>query len=64
MYVSSWHICFHSNVFSKQMKVIIPFGEIDEIRRSQHAFINPAITIILRVGAGGHGVPPLGNPDG
>ncbi|XP_019182362.1 PREDICTED: BAG-associated GRAM protein 1-like isoform X2 [Ipomoea nil] len=45
-------------------EVIIPFGEIDEIRRSQHAFINPAITIILRVGAGGHGVPPLGNPDG
>lgn len=35
-----------------------------QIRRSQHAFINPAITIILRVGAGGHGVPPLGNPDG
>ncbi|CAH9117192.1 unnamed protein product [Cuscuta europaea] len=64
MYVSSWHICFHSNIFSKQMKVVIPFGEIDEIRRSQHAFINPAITIILRVGAGGHGVPPLGNPDG
>ncbi|KAL8048936.1 hypothetical protein ABFX02_07G100400 [Erythranthe guttata] len=64
MYVSAWHICFHSNVFSKQMKVIIPFGDIDEIRRSQHAFINPAITIILRMGAGGHGVPPLGNPDG
>ncbi|BBN70154.1 C2 domain-containing protein / GRAM domain-containing protein [Prunus dulcis] len=60
MYVSAWHICFHSNVFSKQMKVIIPFGDIDEIRRSQHAFINPAITIILRMGAGGHGVPPLG----
>ncbi|GER40453.1 C2 domain-containing family protein [Striga asiatica] len=64
MYVSTWHICFHSNVFSKQMKVIIPFGDIDEIRKSQHAFINPAITIILRMGAGGHGVPPLGNPDG
>ncbi|KAB2600266.1 C2 and GRAM domain-containing protein [Pyrus ussuriensis x Pyrus communis] len=64
MYVSTWHICFHSNVFSKQMKVIIPFGDIDEIRRSQHAFINPAITIILRMGAGGHGVPPLGSPDG
>ncbi|KAI5351378.1 PREDICTED: BAG-associated GRAM 1 [Prunus dulcis] len=64
MYVSAWHICFHSNVFSKQMKVIIPFGDIDEIRRSQHAFINPAITIILRMGAGGHGVPPLGSPDG
>ncbi|KAK4349324.1 hypothetical protein RND71_032079 [Anisodus tanguticus] len=63
MYVSSWHICFHSNVFSKQMKVVIPLGDIDEIRRSQHAFINPAITIILRTGAGGHGVPPLGNPD-
>ncbi|XP_016691159.1 BAG-associated GRAM protein 1-like [Gossypium hirsutum] len=57
MYVSAWHICFHSNVFSKQMKVVIPFGDIDEIRRSQHAFINPAITIILRMGAGGHGVP-------
>ncbi|GFQ04340.1 c2 and gram domain-containing protein at5g50170 [Phtheirospermum japonicum] len=64
IYASAWHICFHSNVFSKQMKVIIPFGDIDEIRKSQHAFINPAITIILRMGAGGHGVPPLGNPDG
>ncbi|KZV48473.1 hypothetical protein F511_18279 [Dorcoceras hygrometricum] len=99
MYVSTWHICFHSNVFSKQMKVIIPFGDIDEvhnflfpcytriffmlmsvdkkcemmelfvcvpsqIKRSQHALINPAITIILQTGAGGHGVPPLGSPDG
>ncbi|KAL8104448.1 BAG-associated GRAM protein 1 isoform X1 [Apium graveolens] len=64
LYVSAWHICFHSNVFSKQMKVIIPIGDIDEIRRSQHALINPAITIILRMGAGGHGVPPLGSPDG
>ncbi|KAJ8774837.1 hypothetical protein K2173_017283 [Erythroxylum novogranatense] len=64
MYVSTWHICFHSNVFSKQIKVVIPFGDIDEIRRSQHAFINPAVTIILRMGAGGHGVPPLGSPDG
>ncbi|GKV29253.1 hypothetical protein SLEP1_g38192 [Rubroshorea leprosula] len=64
MYVSAWHICFHSNVFSKQMKVVIPFRDIDEICRSQHAFINPAITIILRMGAGGHGVPPLGSSDG
>nr|XP_043609764.1 BAG-associated GRAM protein 1 isoform X2 [Erigeron canadensis] len=64
MYVSAWHICFHSNIFSKQMKVIIPFGDIDEIRRSQHAVINPAITIVLRMGAGGHGVPPLRSPDG
>ncbi|OAY37788.1 BAG-associated GRAM protein 1 isoform X3 [Manihot esculenta] len=64
MYVSAWHICFHSNIFSKQMKVIVPLGDIDEIRRSQHAFINPAITIVLRMGAGGHGVPPLGSPDG
>ncbi|CAG7865991.1 unnamed protein product [Brassica rapa] len=64
IYVSAWHICFHSNVFSKQMKVVVPLGDIDEIRRSQHAVINPAITIILRMGAGGHGVPPLGTPDG
>ncbi|XP_068665846.1 BAG-associated GRAM protein 1 isoform X2 [Aristolochia californica] len=64
MYVSAWHICFHSNVFSKQMKVVIPFEDIHEIKRSQHAFINPAITIILRMGCGGHGVPPLGSPDG
>ncbi|KAJ0787697.1 putative BAG-associated GRAM protein [Helianthus annuus] len=64
MYLSAWHICFHSNVFSKQIKVIIPLGDIDEIRRSQHAVINPAITIVLRMGAGGHGVPPLGSPDG
>ncbi|XP_022972086.1 BAG-associated GRAM protein 1 [Cucurbita maxima] len=64
MYVSAWHICFHSNIFSKQMKVIIPLEDIDEVRRTQHAFINPAVTIILRMGAGGHGVPPLGSPDG
>ncbi|MFS7988804.1 putative C2 domain, GRAM domain, PH-like domain superfamily, VASt domain, C2 domain superfamily [Helianthus anomalus] len=64
MYVSAWHICFHSNVFSKQMKVIIPFGDIDEIRRSQHAVINPAVTIVLRLGAGGHGAPPLRSQDG
>ncbi|PKA61566.1 C2 and GRAM domain-containing protein [Apostasia shenzhenica] len=64
MYVSAWHVCFHSNVFSKQIKVIIPFGDIHEIKRSQHAYINPAITIILRMGSGGHGVPPLGSPDG
>ncbi|KAG0475961.1 hypothetical protein HPP92_012802 [Vanilla planifolia] len=64
MYVSAWHVCFHSNVFSKQIKVTIPIGDIHEIKRSQHAYINPAITIILRMGSGGHGVPPLGSPDG
>ncbi|KAJ4843732.1 hypothetical protein Tsubulata_031476 [Turnera subulata] len=40
------------------------FSLFMQIRRSQHAFINPSITIILRMGAGGHGVPPLGSPDG
>ncbi|KAL6573443.1 hypothetical protein OROHE_001902 [Orobanche hederae] len=66
IYMSAWHICFHSNLFSKKLKlkVIIPFGDIDEMKRSQHALINPAITIILRAGAVGHGVPPLGNADG
>lgn len=64
MYVSAWRICFHSNVFSKQMKVILPFEDIEEIKKSQHAFINPSITIILRVGAGGQGVPPLASTDG
>uniref|UniRef100_A0A0D9XFP2 C2 domain-containing protein n=1 Tax=Leersia perrieri TaxID=77586 RepID=A0A0D9XFP2_9ORYZ len=44
--------------------VMLPLRDIDEIRRSQHAVINPAITIFLRMGAGGHGVPPLGSPDG
>lgn len=44
--------------------MVIPFGDIDEIKRSQHALINPAITIILRMGAGGHGAPPLGSRDG
>ncbi|KAJ8493950.1 hypothetical protein OPV22_015671 [Ensete ventricosum] len=64
MYVSAWHICFHSNVFSKQMKVAIPFGDIYVIKRSLHACINPAITIVLQMGSGGHGVPPLKGPDG
>nr|CAB3457598.1 unnamed protein product [Digitaria exilis] len=45
-------------------EVVIPLRDIDEIRRSQHAVINPAITIFLRMGAGGFGVPPLGCPDG
>eukprot|EP00850_Spirogloea_muscicola_P014207 SM000100S09434 [mRNA] locus=s100:355413:361421:- [translate_table: standard] len=36
----------------------------DEMRRSQHAMINPSVTLILRAGAGGHGVPPLASPDG
>ncbi|KAJ7548264.1 hypothetical protein O6H91_07G005000 [Diphasiastrum complanatum] len=64
MYVSSWHICFHSNVFSKQLKVVLPYEYIEEIKKSQHALINPAITIILRAGSGGIGVPPLASSDG
>ncbi|KAG6582013.1 BAG-associated GRAM protein 1, partial [Cucurbita argyrosperma subsp. sororia] len=64
IYVSSRHICFHSNILSKQIKVVIPLGDIDEIRGTQHAFINPAVTIVLRMGADGHGVPLLGSPDG
>ncbi|KAK8982872.1 hypothetical protein V6N11_054857 [Hibiscus sabdariffa] len=54
----------HLRDHSCTMVVLVPFGDIDEIRKSQHAFINPAITIILRMGAGGHGVPPLGSSDG
>ncbi|KAL6634009.1 hypothetical protein ACP70R_026680 [Stipagrostis hirtigluma subsp. patula] len=57
MYISQWHLCFHSNVFSKQLNVIIPLQDIDEIKRSQHSLINPAITIFLHAGAGGHGAP-------
>ncbi|OEL34707.1 BAG-associated GRAM protein 1 [Dichanthelium oligosanthes] len=57
MYISQWHLCFHSNVFSKQLTVIIPLQDIDEIKRSQHSLINPAITIFLNAGSGGHGTP-------
>ncbi|KAL1290363.1 hypothetical protein AAHE18_20G123800 [Arachis hypogaea] len=53
MYVSAWHICFHSNVL-KELK----------IQRIQHVFINPGVEIILRKGSGGHGVPPLRSLDG
>ncbi|PNT69014.1 hypothetical protein BRADI_3g48261v3 [Brachypodium distachyon] len=49
MYISSWHLCFHSKVFAKQLN----------IKRSQHSLINPAIIIYLHTGAGGHGAPPL-----
>jgi len=34
-----------------------------KIQKSQHALINPAITISLRQGAGGRGVPPLKGRD-
>ncbi|KAM3224207.1 hypothetical protein ACQJBY_057550 [Aegilops geniculata] len=64
IYVSLWHICFYSNIFSKQIKVVLPLRDIDEITKSQLAVINPAITIFLRTGAGGHGVPSLACPDG
>nr|CAB3447174.1 unnamed protein product [Digitaria exilis] len=57
MYISQWHLCFHSNVFSKQLNVTIPLQDIDEIKRSQHSLINPSITIFLNAGAGGHGTP-------
>ncbi|KAK7345966.1 hypothetical protein VNO80_20479 [Phaseolus coccineus] len=40
-------------------EVVIPFEDIEKIQKSAHAMINPAITIILREGAGGRGVPPL-----
>ncbi|OAY82990.1 hypothetical protein ACMD2_16592 [Ananas comosus] len=49
-------------MFSPQ--VIVPLEDIDEIRWSQHACINPAITIVLHIGAGGHGVPPLCSSNG
>ncbi|XBI49402.1 hypothetical protein VPH35_112969 [Triticum aestivum] len=64
MYVSLWHICFYSNIFSKQIKVELPLRDIDEITKGQLAVINPAITIFLRTGAGGHGVPSLACSDG
>ncbi|VAI46807.1 unnamed protein product [Triticum turgidum subsp. durum] len=60
MCISSWHLCFQSHVFSKQLNVsTIPLQDIYEIRRSQHSLINPAITIFLHTDAGGHGVSPL-----
>jgi hypothetical protein len=64
MYVSPLHVCFHSNIFGKQLKVILPYEDIEEMKRSQHAVINPAINIILRSGSGGQGVPPLAGFDG
>ncbi|GBG88291.1 hypothetical protein CBR_g46857 [Chara braunii] len=64
MYVSTHSICFHSNVFAKHLKIVLPYEDVHEVRRSQHALINPAITIVLKAGCGGHGVPPLGYKDG
>ncbi|CAO2046506.1 unnamed protein product [Urochloa humidicola] len=64
MYISQWHLCFHSNVFSKQLNVIIPLQDVDEIKRSQHSLINPSITIFLNAGAGGHGTPRSSSQNG
>ncbi|XP_062198923.1 BAG-associated GRAM protein 1-like isoform X2 [Phragmites australis] len=57
-------MCTREVISVSRPHVVLPLRDIDEIRRSQHAVINPAITIFLRMGAGGHGVPPLGCPDG
>ncbi|CAI6010166.1 unnamed protein product, partial [Closterium sp. NIES-65] len=72
MFLSGAHLCFHSNVFSKELTVCIPYQDIEEVRwwaggevrRSTHALINPAMTVVLHLGTGGHGVPPLPSPDG
>ncbi|XP_051118334.1 BAG-associated GRAM protein 1-like isoform X2 [Andrographis paniculata] len=64
LYISARHVCFHSNVFSKQVKIIIPIGDIDQIKKSQHALINPAITVCVQVSAGRHAMTPLGSDDG
>ncbi|CAI5990784.1 unnamed protein product [Closterium sp. NIES-65] len=71
MFLSGAHLCFHSNVFSKELTVCIPYQDIEEVRwwaggevrRSTHALINPAMTVVLHLGTGGHGVPPLPSPD-
>ncbi|KAG0558823.1 hypothetical protein KC19_10G057900 [Ceratodon purpureus] len=64
MYLSAWHVCFHSNVFAKDMKIILPYDDIEEIKKTHHSLINPAITVTLRPGSGGQGVPPLVSMDG
>ncbi|CAI5495246.1 unnamed protein product [Closterium sp. Naga37s-1] len=64
MFLSGAHLCFYSNVFSKELTVCIPYQDIEEVRRSTHALINPAMTVVLHLGTGGHGVPPLPSPDG
>jgi hypothetical protein len=47
-------------VFSEQLACVWE----PQMKRSQHAVINPAINIILRPGSGGQGVPPLAGFDG
>lgn len=39
------------------------FGEA-QIKKTHHSLINPAITVTLRPGSGGQGVPPLVSMDG
>lgn len=36
----------------------------EQVKKSHHSLINPAITITLRSGSGGQGVPPLVSVDG
>lgn len=49
MYVSAWHICFHSNVFSKQMKVRLQFYfakvEYDSIYYYVFEVVNPSLLL-------------------
>jgi hypothetical protein len=47
-------------VFSEQLACVWE----PQMKRSQHAVINPAMNIILRSGSGGQGVPPLAGFDG
>jgi hypothetical protein len=46
------------------MKIVLPYDDIEEIKKSHHSLINPAITITLRSGSGGQGVPPISSVNG
>jgi len=46
MYITSGHLCFHSNLFGHKTTVTLSFSNITEITRGMQALINPSIRVL------------------
>jgi hypothetical protein len=45
MYVTQNRLCFHSNVFGVRNTIVIPYTQVNALRRASHAYVNPGISV-------------------
>ena len=44
-YLTQSFLCFASNIFGFETKVVLPWALVDEVLQAQHALVNPAIIV-------------------